>query len=332
MLRTALRSVAAQTALRAIKEVVVIENLGNRESETVCQEFPQLPIRYFFRDPPIPPGFEATCDAQSRIRCERMAILFDDDWWMPEHLESAIESLESRADAVAACCAYLATTGEDGYCMGVGNSLIPWFAASLPPVNHRWVFKLPDLLVANQISVGFSYMTALVKTEIWTKCLECVSHGNPFDTDRLMFVEMGRHGTVIADSRPHVYVRRHPGQEEQRLVTSGEGARWWMDSTNRLLALAESEGVNLCHEFATRMAAKAIDEQTLRGWCCFNNIDYLIKKDIIRPTNNLPGAKPVGQSNWRKLYHGLTPPFMQNWVSAIRHRKSSGAIVRKTGG
>jgi hypothetical protein len=329
MLRTALQSIAGQTALSTVEEVVVIENLGNRKSEDVCQEFPKLPIRYFFRDPPIPPGnIEATRDALSRINCQRMAILFDDDWWMPEHLENAIESFECRADVVAACCAYLHVTGEDGYILRVGNSFVPWFATSSSCINHRWTFTLPDLLVAGQIATAFSFMTALVDTRTWTKCTECISHGNPYDTDRLMFVEMGRHGTVIADSRPHVYVRVHPGQEDQRLTASGEGAYWWMDSTRRLLALAESESINLRKEFETRMANKGVTEDTLRQHCCYNNIDYLISKAIICPANDSTRVTPMKQNVWRKLYRGFTPPILRDWVATIRHPKSAGAVNR----
>ena len=126
MLRTALRSIAAQTALSAVGEVVVIENLSNRESGRVCQEFPQLPISYVFRDPPLPPGsVAASRDALGRIHSERMAILFDDDWWMEQHLESAIKSFDQRPDVVASYAVCLWTTGEDGYLDGTYGSFLP---------------------------------------------------------------------------------------------------------------------------------------------------------------------------------------------------------------
>jgi hypothetical protein len=51
MLRTALQSVAAQTAVDEIDRVFVSENGGNRESEKICAEFPALPITYIFRTP-----------------------------------------------------------------------------------------------------------------------------------------------------------------------------------------------------------------------------------------------------------------------------------------
>jgi glycosyltransferase involved in cell wall biosynthesis len=314
MLRNALKSVAEQTALAHVAEVVVIENLGNRESESVCREFPNLPINYLFRDPPLPPGYDSFRNAMRYIKNEYMAILFDDDWWDPEHLECAMESLLSRSDAVAASCAYHSVTGEDGYIMKVGNSFIPWFAANSPRENHRLVFKLPDLLVASQIGVGFSFMTFLVKVDVWNKCLECMRHGNLFDVDRLISVEFGRHGTVVADMRPHIHVRYHAGQEERRLNDLGEGVQWWQDSTRRLLALAESEGIDLTHEFAIRMAAKKINQEQLRQYCCFNNIDYLIQIGILPPDKNLPPG-------WRRVYRMLVPPFLQQMISAIRHPK-----------
>jgi len=312
MLRTALRSVAAQTALAHVAEVVVIENLGNRDSEGVCREFAQLPIRYYFRDPPIPPGIETTRDAVSRVRCDRMAILFDDDWWMDDHLENAICSLEGCSEAVASYCSYILTTGEDGYMMKVGNSFIPWFAASKTPVNHRWVLDLPDLLVASQIGTAFSFMTLLTFRDVWAKCIECFAHGNPYDTDRLISVELGRYGKVICDSRPHVYVRHHDGQEERRLKSLGVGAFWWKESTRRLIEVARTEGIDLAHEFSTRMAAKGVDTETLRLHACHDAIDDLLNNGILSAdhTSSFP----------RRAYRSLMPPILQNVIRRVRSR------------
>ena len=148
---------ATQTALSKVAEVVVIENLSNRESETVCQEFPQLPIRYFFRDPPLPPNIESVRDAVTKIHYDHIAILFDDDWWMEHHLEHAINAIESHPDAVAFYCPCICTTGEVGYLTKVLGSFIPWFAASEPLVNHCWHLNLSDLLVASQIETDFHF-------------------------------------------------------------------------------------------------------------------------------------------------------------------------------
>ena len=50
MLENALRSVAHQTAANQVVEVVVSENRSDRSTEAVCAKFPELPIRYRFRD------------------------------------------------------------------------------------------------------------------------------------------------------------------------------------------------------------------------------------------------------------------------------------------
>jgi glycosyltransferase involved in cell wall biosynthesis len=52
-LRTALKSVANQTAADNILEVIVSENLSDKTSQGVCEEFPSLPIKYVFRNPPL---------------------------------------------------------------------------------------------------------------------------------------------------------------------------------------------------------------------------------------------------------------------------------------
>ena len=53
-LRTALQSVRNQVNRDVIGEVVVSENKGDRRTEQVVREFPDLPIRYLFREPSLP--------------------------------------------------------------------------------------------------------------------------------------------------------------------------------------------------------------------------------------------------------------------------------------
>jgi glycosyltransferase involved in cell wall biosynthesis len=312
MLRTALRSVAGQTALSSIAEVVVIENLGNRESGNICKEFPQLPVHYVFRDPPIPPGIVATRDALSRIRCERMAILFDDDWWMERHLENAIEAFSIYPNAIASFAACLWTTGEEGYLTEAYGSFLPWFAATKPPMNHRWLLELADLLVAGIISTGFHYSSLVVNRDVFVKSIECTADGNPYDTDRLISVELGRHGKVACHCLPQVYIRMHKGREAFRLTTDDTGARWWNASTERLFALAESEHIDLKQEFECRMKAKGVGIDELRRFFGHGSFNASLKRGILEPGTN------ERYSVIRAIYREITPPALQNAVKWLR--------------
>jgi len=53
LLHTALESVDRQTEIARIGEVVVIENGEDRGSADVCKRFPNLPIRYLYRNPTV---------------------------------------------------------------------------------------------------------------------------------------------------------------------------------------------------------------------------------------------------------------------------------------
>jgi glycosyltransferase involved in cell wall biosynthesis len=339
MLRTALRSVAAQSALDAVAEIVVIENQGNRESESVCREFPQLPIRYFFRDPPIPPGYHAAQDALSRVNCQWLALLFDDDWWMERHLEHAIESLTTHSDAVASYAACLWTTGEEGYLTDAYGSFLIWFGCLKPMNTHRWVLDLSDLLVINLITTAFHYSSMVVKTDVFRLCLASIANGNPYDTDRLIPVELGRHGKVVCDSRPQVYVRTHSGREADRIVASGEAGYWWRTSTQQLFALADEMNIDVKNEFEIRTRLKPVEGDVLRMLRAITPIwtyDALKEKNIeLVPSAEVTSSRPELTSNRpsfaKIMYRGLTPPFIDRTVSRLRrkligHRQGSAGI------
>ncbi len=51
MLRTALQSIAGQTALGQVGRIFVSENGSDKRSGEVCASFPGLPITYLYRDP-----------------------------------------------------------------------------------------------------------------------------------------------------------------------------------------------------------------------------------------------------------------------------------------
>jgi glycosyltransferase involved in cell wall biosynthesis len=321
MLRTALRSVEAQSAIGAVAEIVVIENLGNRESESVCREFPKLPIRYIFRDPPIPPGYESSKDALTHIKCQWLAVLFDDDWWMETHLEAAIESLNSHCEAVASYAVCLWTTGEEGYVTdvygsSVYGSFLIWFGCLEPIRTHRWVLDLSDLLVINLIAPALHYSSMVVKTDILKQSMDCVSNGNPFDTDRLIPVELARHGKIICDTRPKLYVRTHGGREANRLIANGDAEHWWRTSTQQLFALADEMNIDLKREFALRIGRQTLEGDVLR--MLRRSIPPLSQKALLE-RNLLELPEMTDRPSFVKtIYRDFMPPVLDRMVSRLR--------------
>ena len=324
MLRTALRSVAAQTALKSVHEVVVIENGLDERSEAVCAEFDQLPLTYFRRPKSLPPGTRENTEAYKKtlrkFRTRLVAMLFDDDWWAPHHLARALEGFGQVPDGVASFCTCLWTTGEAGYLSGLHNDYISWFAAGGRRTTDRWVLSFPDLIVASQIATTFHYSSMVIDREIYLECVEAIGHENPYDTDRLLSVELGSHGKVISDSTPGAFVRVHPGAESMRLAVSGEAKRWYRHSTERLLERAKSRGLVLQDEFVIRLQSTGTSFKRIREASHLQNIDYLMKKGILDPSLEV-GSKHL--RSIKRLARMVTPPVLYDTLAGLQGPKPS---------
>jgi glycosyltransferase involved in cell wall biosynthesis len=256
-LRTALKSVESQTARDAILEVVVVENSGRPDSKSVCIEFPKMPITYIFRDPPLKPE-NAGRDLLSQGRGEFTAILCDDDWWDPLHIQAALEAFDVNIGLVGVYCGYFPVRSEADRLHCVSGSFVPWFASSTPIRKDLWTLTCRDMVVSCLIATGFHYSTLVVCSSILRKCLHIYDYGNPYDTDRMLSFELAKLGPVGCCRTPRVYCREHSGQETRRVELFEEARHWFSNSTERILKYAFDNGIDLENEFQSRAAIKGI--------------------------------------------------------------------------
>jgi len=214
MLRTALQSVAEQTIRSQIASVVVSENGGNKESAGVCAEFSNLPISYFFRDPPLPPIEHARILFSDNPREKYTAILHDDDWWAPRHLENAFNALESNPHCSATFSNYFGSPGP-GFPY-YGNDWL-WFVwAASPHEFYRSNIELDKIkvLIACLLNTAFHYSTVLGHSaRIECAINNTVSAGNSYDNDRIFPVFLAERGPVYFLNEATCFVRRHREQD-----------------------------------------------------------------------------------------------------------------------
>lgn len=328
MLRTALRSVASQTAVKSIREVVVIENGLDERSREVCAEFGELPITYSCREKSLPPGSRENTEAYKKtlgeFKTRLVALLFDDDWWAPGHLASALESFTVVPDCVASFCTCMWTAGESGFLIGLLGDFIPWFAAGGRRTANRWVLAFPDLVVASQIATAFHYSSMTIDREVYLSCVEAIGHENPFDTDRLLSIELGFHGKVVCDPMPNVFVRVHATTESARLEQTGEARLWFRRSTDQIVERARQKGLNLGDEFAARLQSTGASFDSLRDSSHLQNIDYLVQKGIIaRPRSQ--NLKPW--SRVKNAARGIVPPLLYRGITRLLRQASVLLVI-----
>jgi glycosyltransferase involved in cell wall biosynthesis len=209
MLREALESVRRQTARAAIARIVVSENSLCEESRSVCAEFGDLPVVYLQQRPPLAPLLHLKAIwglAESPL----VAILHDDDWWAPGHLESALEILDSNEECVAVYTSFLESFGPRSYSWLSQCYYLAWLAAGCD-FSPSAVFLDPQsVMLGCLLNAGFHYSTVVGRTEaMWDACTRNVSRGNAFDNDRTFPVFLSQHGTVGYVTQPNVFVRQH---------------------------------------------------------------------------------------------------------------------------
>ena len=253
MLRTALDSVAKQTASHRIGRVFVSENGGNRESEQICAQFPSLPITYQFRQPTTPLEHAQLLMRQC-LQDEFTAFLHDDDWWTPSHLANAVEALESHPEAGVYGSSHFVVSGESSMLNCSGN-LFPWFGASYPAFQPVWEISRMNALLAELLGTIAHYSTMVVRTGILRKSSYIYDLKNPFDNDRMLLFAASHFGSILFNPVPDAFVRNHVVQDcyafndQARIRHMCETTRWMVQTSGKpweAIAAAFARRMALC--------------------------------------------------------------------------------------
>jgi glycosyltransferase involved in cell wall biosynthesis len=271
MLRTALTSIASQTAVDKIKRVVVSENGGDRESQAVCAEFPALPITYIFRETTTPPLQHMQILMRDCLQGELTAFLHDDDWWTPTHLANAIEHLKKNPDAGAYGASHFVVSGESSMLNCSGN-LFPWFGANYSPFKPVWELSRMNVLMAELLGTVAHYSTLVMRTEVLRKATYVYDLNNPFDNDRMLIFALSTFATVLFNPISQAFVRNHAVQDcssfndQSRIDHMCETTRWMVQSSGKtweVVAGNFEKRMALCPESA-RPTLRTLAN---RAWC-----------------------------------------------------------------
>jgi len=271
MLRTALQSIADQTALSQIDRIVVSENGGSRKSEEICARFPLLPITYVFRSPNLTP-LEHGRLLMNEQDSDLTAILHDDDWWAPTHIEYALKALEANPDAAGYGAGNYVVADESSMLNCNGN-LFPWFGASYPRFAPWWKIARFDVLLTELLGTLAHYSTTVARTKALREATHVFDLGNTFDNDRMLLFALSASGPLLFNPTPQVFVRNH-GVHQDSFLFDGEAQRSHMSVTTRWLVESSGQPLDtLIKTFMRRMtqcpkaAAHTLKALAMREWC-----------------------------------------------------------------
>jgi hypothetical protein len=320
MLRDALRSIREQTARDSIARVLVSENSPNGQSEQVCAEFSDLPILYLQQRPPVPVLLHVKV-MWPYVETPLAAILHDDDWWMPMHLRSALDALESDQRCVAVYSSFLESFGPHGTAWLNQCYYLAWLATGGETARPVVYLDPPATMLACLLNAGLHYSTVVGRSDaMWDAFSRNISRGNDFDNDRTFPVFLSQHGPIGYVTTPSAFVRSHFGRDAWSAEHLMRGHMKMAQETTRFLLASFPAEVSAT---ATRFRSiiKTLDSSSAESlWHVVKGCAYepqwstLVNECGI----DLPALRPPPQSGlpvWvMDPFNALCPPLLNGWL------------------
>jgi hypothetical protein len=305
MLVEALHSIAGQTAVGKIDRIIVSENGGDRASQAVCAQFPQLPITYLFREPAVGPVEHAQLLMKECLHGEFTAILHDDDAWLPNHLANALAALEAYPDA-SVFGANLVMLENGVLLTGLSWDLLARFAANFAAPAPCWRLSHTNILLASLLNYIVHYSSMVARTDALRQSAYVYDLGNPYDNDRMIIFALSRCGPVLFHPEVSVVVRVHGNRETVRFGHD-ERTRHMCQTTEWMVAQGVKSWSAIAAAFAQRVTGcpdaelkiKFLRDATTREWCLpeiARHLDRGTEKDFFamydRARETFAGEKP----------------------------------------
>jgi len=267
-LRTALQSVQNQVGSPEIAEVLVSENKDDRRTEDVVREFPDLPIRYLFRQPTLP-MLAHLFSTYRQARTPYVAILNDDDWWSAGHVADGLRALQADPGAVAYATASLFVVSEShNNPRWIDRSAAAWLLAGRPAWLTPWTLAPARMLALCWLYTPFHFSSLIARTEHLVPVLDELERENHhFHTiDRLVFARLALRGAFRYNPVANTFVRWHTGNwiktQEARHVQ--EIVRSTVDAVHRMARERGWDPVEVWKESLSSMPAEVEVEVTAR--------------------------------------------------------------------
>jgi Glycosyl transferase family 2 len=330
LLQEALSSISRQTALQHISSVVVSENGMDRRSLDVTNQFPQLPIAYRFREPPLLPlehGMALAAEAEGAGTY--VAILHDDDWWDFSHLQNALDAMD-KTGAIAVFSNNFVTLGPRYPYRVSPTAWLTWLGADCDFGSATLTIDAAGVLLSCLLDATFHYSTLVGRSTAVRKAVDQVlGLGNVYDNDRTFPVFLAMQGTVAYLTRPDVFVRRHAAQDSFRAEYIRN--EWELKSdTTQYLATKFPEHVCIAasrfNAIVDRANAQSPPDDLPEVYRITDHFGEPHRSTLVRACGFKLRERPGSPRNVRWLARQLCPPALIN-----AYRRTRGFFAQANG-
>jgi glycosyltransferase involved in cell wall biosynthesis len=243
-LRVALQSVKHQTALHQIDHIIVSENSDDTASKSVCQEFSDLPITYFQQHPQIT-AVEHLSWIFEQSKSEYTAMLHDDDWWYPTHLETGINALQKNKNSVCYFSNFIFAENEL-----LKNShlhhenLISYLGLSNKNLELIKI-SLSDICTLAFLCTPFHFSSIIGRTKnLLVTINDSLKMAKPYYADRILYPSLAVQGELLFNVQLLVGVRKHQSNDNSTISLSDKYLSH-LEGSEKIQQLAKAHGIDV---------------------------------------------------------------------------------------
>lgn len=262
MLRDALISIAGQTKSSCIEKVIVSENGGNYESRSVCSSFSSLPIDYLFQDPPLAIT-DHLVSLQSRVTTPLTALLHDDDWWLPDHIEASLLALQATKSI--ACFANHSEAGSPLHPL-TSSYKAPriWAATGFDFSRDHIAMSYVQNFLVCLLDSTYHFSTCVGDTKPFQLAISKAISNNAYDCDRTFPIFLGELGSIVYNPNVSTVIRIHPTQDSLRPIYHEKGGSLKAETTQSL-ATSFPAAVHDAALLFNQVIVPGLNDQELEG-------------------------------------------------------------------
>jgi hypothetical protein len=142
-----------------------------------------------------------------------LAILHDDDWWLPGHLANISNIISTGpADLAAVATHVIYVSGEDNTLVhGWGTELPLHLAKNRPRALECVKLEYTEMLSLCRVYTPLHFSALCVRREVALYTSTALLRTSWYNADRLWFPSIAARGPIVFDPLPSVLVRWHQG-------------------------------------------------------------------------------------------------------------------------
>jgi|GEM_PF-6282495 glycosyltransferase involved in cell wall biosynthesis len=267
VLANTLNSISRQTALSAIDKIIISENSDDVSAKAVCDLFNDLPIEYI-QNTTIKGMVANWAWVIDQSKSLYTAMLHDDDWWYPTHLENALKALENPAVG-SYFSNFIFSKDEKLNQTRFHFLLMNFLGDKIKSPLQTIELNFEEVATLSYLYTPFHMSCLVAKTSILQNANdEGLRKSDGWNADRSLYPHLALKDNIAFSPQFLCAVRSHTNQYSYRLATENQQRNFdlFQSMSEYFIELASTNGVDILSNWK-----RIKDRSTFEEWTVIVN-------------------------------------------------------------